>query len=255
MDTITFLRQHIDARRLFHALIVTGADAEERMTAARYLAKAAVCERGGRTPCGVCRHCVKADKGIHPDITVVEREKDAKELTIDKLRAVRASSVVMPNEAEKSVYILSDADTMNAPAQNAMLKVFEEPPAHAVFLLVCENPERLLATVRSRCESVVLPPKDDFTVPPAAEELVALAARGDSAGIVRATAALEKLGRLELADVIAGLRVAAVRAYGAGALSDERFTAVAGAAETAEKYMAVNVSAGYIAGVLMAALV
>lgn len=255
MDIIGFLQNRIDARRLFHAYIISGANAEGRESAARYIARAAVCSGGGSSPCGVCRDCVKAQKRLHPDITVTEREAGAKELTVDAMRAVRAASAVVPNEAGRSAYIILGADTMNAYAQNAMLKIFEEPPSHAVFVLEAENPERLLPTVRSRCELIALPPDGaEANVPPLAQELISCAVKRDNAGVVSAAVQLEKLQRAELGDIVSALRGLAVRHYTEGGLSEERFSAITDAADRAEKYLAVNVSAGYVSGTLMSAL-
>ena len=74
---------------------------------------------------------------------------------MDQIRAVIADSVVLPNEAERKVYILDEADAMNVPAQNAALKLLEEPPRGVYFLLCASNAEQLLETVRSRCAEIV----------------------------------------------------------------------------------------------------
>ena len=61
---------------------------------------------------------------MHPDLVCVEREPDAKEIKVGQMRAVRSRAFVLPNEAERSVYVVRDADTMRLEAQNAMLMVF-----------------------------------------------------------------------------------------------------------------------------------
>ena len=75
-----------------------------------------------------------------------------------QVRALRADAYIRPNEAERKVYILENAQTMNASAQNAMLKLLEEGPAYAAFLLLTDNAAALLPTVRSRCEHLPSPP-------------------------------------------------------------------------------------------------
>ena len=74
---------------------------------------------------------------------------------MDQIRAVIADSVVLPNEAERKVYIIDEADAMNVPAQNAALKLLEEPPRGVHLLLCASNAELLLETVRSRCAEIV----------------------------------------------------------------------------------------------------
>lgn len=77
---------------------------------------------------------------------------------MDQVRALRSDAYIRPNEGERKVYILEGADRMNASAQNAMLKLLEEGPAYAAFLLLSENAGGILETVRSRCETLTLDP-------------------------------------------------------------------------------------------------
>ena len=73
---------------------------------------------------------------------------------MDQIRALRADAYIRPNEGERKVYLLREADEMNPSAQNAMLKLLEEGPSYAAFLLLADNPQKLLQTVRSRCEEL-----------------------------------------------------------------------------------------------------
>ena len=149
------LPQHIDPRQLSHAYILSAASREEALSAAREIAAAALCS-GENPPCGHCRDCRKVAQGIHPDLITVRRLEDDKgkprqEITVDQIRGMAADAIVLPNEAQRKVYLLPEAETMNLPAQNAALKLLEEPPAGVVFLLCAENAQALLPTVRSRC--------------------------------------------------------------------------------------------------------
>ena len=144
------------AARLSHAYILSSRSHAEGLEAARNLAAAAVCTSGGKVPCLSCRSCRKVLEGIHPDVITVSRATDSsgnpkKEITVDQVRAMVSDSYVMPNEAARKVYIVEDADLMNTQAQNAALKLLEEPPAGAMFILCVENAQQLLPTVRSRC--------------------------------------------------------------------------------------------------------
>lgn len=145
-----------DAGRLSHAYILSAQSRAEGSCAARTLAAAAVCTADGAVPCMRCRSCRKALDGIHPDVVLVRRLTDdkgrqKKEITVDQVRSMAADSYVLPNEAARKVYIIEEADLMNAQAQNAALKLLEEPPAGVMFILCVENPQLLLPTVRSRC--------------------------------------------------------------------------------------------------------
>jgi DNA polymerase III delta prime subunit len=145
-----------DTSRMPHACLISAADMNTAMDEARRLAAAALCEDSGEKPCGICRHCRKALAGIHPDIIhiariVDDKGKQKKQIGVDQIRAMSADACMLPNEAARKVYIIEDAESMNPNAQNAALKLLEEPPLGAMFLLCCCNAMQLLPTVRSRC--------------------------------------------------------------------------------------------------------
>lgn len=119
-------------------------------------ASAMLCESSGDRPCGDCRHCRKVFSGIHPDVVSVapaldDKGRKRREILVEQVRFISADAQVMPNEARVKVYVIHDAERMNAAAQNALLKLLEEPPASAAFILCASNPALLLPTVRSRC--------------------------------------------------------------------------------------------------------
>ena len=143
-------------RGLSHAYIISGPAGSGRHTLARLLAAAMLCTAQGERPCGQCAPCLKVAKGIHPDLSVVTGLEEGKPITVDQVRALRADAYIRPNEGERKVYLLERADRMNSSAQNAMLKLLEEGPRYAAFLLVADNPGGLLETVRSRCEELAL---------------------------------------------------------------------------------------------------
>ncbi len=150
-----------EAVKQSHAYIVSSASQEAGLEKAWELAAAAVCSASGKRPCGLCRDCRKAANRIHPDIRLVERLLDDKgkqkrNLLVDQIRELAVDACILPNEAEGKAYILCDADTMNEAAQNAALKLLEEPPRGVVFVLCAQNPQLLLPTVRSRCVEVGL---------------------------------------------------------------------------------------------------
>ncbi|HHU21820.1 MAG TPA: hypothetical protein GXZ52_00100 [Clostridiales bacterium] len=172
---------------LSHAYIVASPSEEERNGRARRMAAAIVCSNAGERPCGLCRHCRKAASDIHPDVITVQKETDDKgkqrrEIYVGQIRNIIADAQVLPNEAEKKVYIIRDAGDMNVPAQNAMLKILEEPPAAAVFILCTDNAGSLLDTVRSRCVELSLnndAPAADEETAALAREYLSLAASGN----------------------------------------------------------------------------
>ena len=152
MDKLVFR----PGERVSHAYIVASASEEARRGTALRLAAAMLCESSGDRPCGDCRHCRKVFSGIHPDVVSVapaldDKGRKRREILVEQVRFISADAQVMPNEARVKVYVIHDAERMNAAAQNALLKLLEEPPASAAFILCASNPALLLPTVRSRC--------------------------------------------------------------------------------------------------------
>jgi hypothetical protein len=187
------LQQFEDLGRIAHATIVSAPDREASLACAEQLAAALVCQGSGPRPCGVCRACRKAAAGIHPDIVRVKRPEDdkgrpKKEIQVDQIRWVVADALVLPNESERKVYLIEDADSMNTAAQNAALKLLEEPPRGVYFLLCVSNGSLLLPTVRSRC-ALWSPAAGEQEQDPAlrklAEDFLRLCAEGDRAALLR----------------------------------------------------------------------
>ena len=178
---------------LSHAYLITGGSADSRTALAGRLTAAYLCQED-RPPCGRCRACRKAAAGIHPDVSRTAPAPDKREIAVDQIRALRADAYVRPNEGSRKVYVIDPADAMNPAAQNALLKVLEEGPAYAAFLLLADQPGRLLDTVRSRCEPLALPPEETPPDPETVERASALAGlllAGEELPLVRALVELE----------------------------------------------------------------
>ena len=178
---------------LSHAYLITGGGGDSRAAFAGRLAAAYLCE-GDAPPCGRCRACRKVGKGSHPDLSRTAPPPDKAEITVEQIRALRADAYVRPNEGRRKVYVIDPADAMNPAAQNALLKVLEEGPAYAAFLLVSDRPGKLLDTVRSRCELLSLPREEALPGPELlerAERLAGLLLAGDELACAQALVELE----------------------------------------------------------------
>lgn len=153
--------------KTFHATILTG-PAAARKARALELGQELVCSgANGAKPCGQCRDCRKAAQGIHPDIIAVEQFMEEKDhggmIKIDPIRDLRADAFIRPNEAARKVYVIDNAQNLNLNAQNALLKLLEEGPEYAAFLLLCDSAGALLETIRSRCAVVSAGREEEHT--------------------------------------------------------------------------------------------
>ena len=154
--------------RVSHFYLISGPVGSGKKTLARLLAAAALCV-GENRPCMTCPHCRKVMAGMHPDfITVDDPEK--KHVPVELVRNARADIFIQPNEADRKVYLFPRAQDMRTEAQNALLKILEEPPSYGVFILLTDNSEKLLPTVRSRCTELPLQALPENILRPALEK-------------------------------------------------------------------------------------
>lgn len=140
---------------LSHALIFEGKAAEDRLGAAEEIAGAVLCE-GEEKPCGNCSKCRKVKNRTHPDVHILKKDEKSGMIKVDAIRELKKLAQVRPNDGNKSVFIIDGAEFMNAQAQNALLKIFEEPAKHLLFILCCGAKSSLLDTIISRATSYSL---------------------------------------------------------------------------------------------------
>lgn len=149
------LSKLMESGRFPHALIIEGEEGIGKKTLAKDIACALVC-RGDDKPCGECSQCKKAIAAIHPDISEYIPAGTANSFHVDTVRNIINDAYVQPNEADYKIYILANAHCMNQNAQNALLKILEEPPKYVVFILTTNSKSALLSTVLSRSVCVSL---------------------------------------------------------------------------------------------------
>ncbi len=154
------------ADRLSHSWLITGPVGSGKRTLARILAAAMQCTAGSSRPCGTCLACRKVFDGVHPDVITVD-DPDKKTVTVDQIRRARTDLYIRPNEGRRKIYLIPRANDMNANAQNALLKVMEEPPEYGAFLLLSDSAEKLLPTIRSRCVCLQMSPLEEKEALPA----------------------------------------------------------------------------------------
>lgn len=154
--------------------------------------------------CGTCAQCVRVAHGVHPDLRLVEREEERRDIRVEQVRELSRWLAQKPLMAARKVAVIDGAHHLNEHGQNALLKTLEEPPGAAVLVLTAPSAALVLPTVRSRCQLVRLDPL-------APEEVVrVLVARGLAPEQARRLAALAD-GRPGRVATLDGEEEAAVR--------------------------------------------
>lgn len=158
------LRRSVRCGKLPHAYIFEGSPGTGRRKTALALVQALFCRAGLEDACGECPSCRKVLNGNHGDIHFVEPLPDKKDISIDQLRELQRELSLRPYEAVRKVCVLEPAERMNRFSANSFLKTLEEPPGNALLILLTENADMLLPTIRSRCQLIRFAPLSTDTI-------------------------------------------------------------------------------------------
>ncbi|MEW6258469.1 MAG: DNA polymerase III subunit delta' [Thermodesulfobacteriota bacterium] len=162
---VTLLKQAVSCGRIPNAWMFAGPQGVGKMRTARALALVLNCETrhpSSATACGECSSCRTLAGGNHPDLIVIEPEKH--EIRVAQIRSVCAALEKKAFATRKRLVVLDQAERMNPGAANAALKILEEPPDNTHFVLVAEEIENVLPTIRSRCQQVTFGPLPHRTI-------------------------------------------------------------------------------------------
>lgn len=182
--------------RISHFYLISGPAGSGKHTLARILAAAILCKEAD-APCKKCNVCRKVMENNHPDFITVD-DPEHKSVAVKLVRQAREDMYILPNESDYKIYLFPQE--LGIEGQNALLKILEEPPKYGVFILLSNNPEQLLPTVRSRCTELELSalPEDILTrelskeFPDASPEALTAAAVRSGGYLGQARALLEQ---------------------------------------------------------------
>lgn len=246
-------------KRNSHAYIIASPDVAQREKIAIDLACSFICENQDRSPCLTCAGCKNAIAGFHPDVIDISRRIDDKgktkrDIQVDQIRQIAADAYVRPQTADKKVYIIRDAGFMNDAAQNAALKLLEEPPKYAVFILCADSSEMLLATIRSRCVIVRAEGEKQGAESELATEYLSLAAKKKPAELCTFFGKCESLDNEQAESFLSEIRfclnnIISLKKSYAG-LSRTDAVRLLSLCDRSDEYMRLNVSVKHIMGML-----
>jgi len=147
---IRTVQNQIELDRISHAYLFCGTRGTGKTSTAKIFAKAINCENiVDGSPCGVCRSCKGIDSGSNLNVIEIDA---ASNNGVDNIREIRNEVKYPPTEGKYKVYVIDEVHMLSQGAFNALLKTLEEPPKHVVFILATTDPQKIPATIHSRCQ-------------------------------------------------------------------------------------------------------
>lgn len=198
----------------------------------------------------------KVFSGNHPDVIVYRRTEGKTVFTVDRMREIVADSAILPNESPCKVYIIYDGEFMNTEAQNAALKILEEPPSYVVFILITSHVSSFLPTVRSRCAEITINSASagSSEAESFALEVLRLLSAGDKTGLIKFCESSNKISNAVCRDYFSAINtviadILCARRPNPG-LSEEALFGISALADKCIRYLSANVGVKTVFGIL-----
>lgn len=154
-DTVRRIGAAVESQRIPHAFLILGPAGSGKTTLALEIAAALNCEGGTDTlPCGRCSACKRIYEGNFTDIKVLSKPRDKATVGVSAVKEFREDMFLSATESDYKIYLFKDAECMTVEAQNALLKVLEEPPKGVIMILLATEGDKILTTIKSRAQSV-----------------------------------------------------------------------------------------------------
>lgn len=193
-DALAQIRRSFDDGRMAHGYIIEGSPRGAAGELARKILELLMCV-GNDRPCGECTGCRAVRKDAHPDVFQIEPQMKSRRISIEDIRATQGSLSQTAFSGGWKACVIRDADRLTQEAANCFLKTLEEPAGQTVFLLLTDNPQQLLPTVRSRCQRLAVPSQGTSLSAEQQMRILDLLVQGSDASVF---ASLSRAGGLEL---------------------------------------------------------
>lgn len=152
-DAIRILKRSVEKDMLAPGLLFFGRRGTGKSLTAVTLAKTLNCAvKGPSDSCDGCASCRKIESGNHPDVHMIKPEGPGNMIKIEKMKNLHRSIILKPFEGRTKLYIIEEAHLLNDESENSILKILEEPPKDSVIILITDSPDRIFATLKSRCQ-------------------------------------------------------------------------------------------------------
>ena len=206
------LKNSIKLGHISHAYLFNGPRGVGKTTIARVFAKAINClNPNGEEPCGECEVCKSIVNGSNPDIIEIDA---ASRTRVEQMRDTLEKTSFLPTMSKYKVYIIDEIHMLSSNSFNALLKTLEEPPAHVIFILCTTEVEKVIPTIRSRCQRfdfhlidkdamvshlIDVSKEEDINI---SEEAISLIAESAEGGMRDALSLLDQVSSFSLSDEI-----------------------------------------------------
>ncbi len=145
----------IKSGTLPHAFLISGPQGSGKKTLSLEIAAALNCQGDDRDlPCHRCKNCMRIYSNNFTDISYLRKPKDKATIGVEAVRTFRSDMFLSSTESGYKIYVIEDAHTLTPNAQNALLKVLEEPPNNVIIFLLCEETDKILSTIKSRTQAI-----------------------------------------------------------------------------------------------------
>ena len=147
------LQNAIKSKKIVNGYMFAGCEETKNYTFAKKFAKMILCFKQAGESCNSCTSCIMFDDDNHPDYYEINHDK-TESIKIEEIRNMQDKIAEKPITSEKKVYVINNAENMTVEAQNCLLKTLEEPPEYITIILVSNNDNTILPTIKSRCTKI-----------------------------------------------------------------------------------------------------